>query len=350
MRIVKLVSTNAEIVMHILDSVLVNGETNSSHFRNRMMAHFESKKTLWTAAPAFKDFLITAVFLGNHTSSAEPQKSTDKQSVRLDDFVSHFNPQNASDIAVAWEAIETFRNGITNIDTEFGLALSVAIRAWITMLRSGISPSNIMIDYLLIINRRKFAALGLLLQDSASESVSDEDAVAALDVWSSWDKIELEQECTDFIRNKRSRDKDESIAKKQKLDASAKNAGRGGGGGQSGSGGGGAGRWGAGGGRGRGTGLLSGRGFPTSTHLPSTQVQASVQGQSKGFCLDFVGGLMSMPNAGCSRQPCKFDHSTTLKDIDRISLESDARGILKSNAPRLAAFLAAMGIVKFKGE
>ena len=227
MRIARLVSTNAEIVMHVLDSVLVNGEINSSHFRSRMMAFFESKKTSWTAAPAFKDFLITAVLLGNYTSSAEPQKSSDKQSVRFDDFVPVFNPQNASDVAVVWEAIESFRNCLTTIDTEFGLALSVAIRAWIAMLRSGSSPSNIVMDYLLIINRRKFAALGLLLQDSASESVSDEDAKAALEVWASWDRMELEQECTDFIRNKRSREKDESIAKKQKLD-SIKLTGRGG--------------------------------------------------------------------------------------------------------------------------
>ena len=57
-----------------------------------------------------------------------------------------------------------------------------------------------------------------------------------------------------------------------------------------------------------------------------------------------------IPNAGCSRQQCKFDHYTNLRDIDRISLESDARGILKVNVPKLTAFLAAMGNVKFRGE
>jgi hypothetical protein len=39
-----------------------------------------------------------------------------------------------------------------------------------------------------------------------------------------------------------------------------------------------------------------------------------------------------------------------LRDIDRIPLESNARGILKFNVPKLTAFLAAMGIVKFRGE
>ena len=94
---------------------------------------------------------------------------------RIQEFNIHY-------MTVLQLSIETFRNSITVIDTEFGVALSVAIRAWITMLRSGSSPSNIAMDYLLIINRRKCAALGLLLQDSASESVSDEDASAALDV------------------------------------------------------------------------------------------------------------------------------------------------------------------------
>ena len=107
--------------------------------------------------------------------------------------------------------------------------------------------------------------------------------------------------------------------------------------------------------RGRGVSVWSGRGFSASTipqthHVPSAQGQTSAQGQGKGFCLDNIGSLMRIPNAGCSRQQCKFDHYTDLRDIDRIPLESNARGILKFNVPKLTAFLAAMGIVKFRGE
>lgn len=68
------------------------------------------------------------------------------------------------------------------------------------------------------LNRRKWAALGLVLQDSASENVT-ESALEALKDWASWNRGELEQECTDFLRLKRTREAEESKI----VDTSAKN-------------------------------------------------------------------------------------------------------------------------------
>jgi hypothetical protein len=283
------------------------------------------------------------LFLGNYTDSADVQKVSEKQSVRFDDLVVAFNPKSGSDLASPWEAINSFRMAFGYINTQFGIALTEAIRAWIDVMRSGGSPSNMPLEFLLIVNRRKWAALGLMLQDAASEDVSGEDAQYAIEIWSSWDRAELEQECTDYTRSKRTQDaleREEAIRKKAKFDN------RQGGGARTGAG------------RGRGGGgrnqPLAGRGWINTSAVANiatvSQGQVSSQVQNKAICLDNVGELMGLPGVKCGRVgSCKFPHANSLVELDRAVVERDIKGIIKHPA-RVQLFLTATAAHKFKGE
>ena len=344
-RIVDKVSSSSELVTSFLFSILANGETNSNAFRSRMMAHLESQHILTFRAPAFQGFLVSALFLANFTSSPEIQKPSDKQSVRLEDLVVNFNPLKGEDQAPPWEAFLALLNSVTSQPSAYGALLRALILEWITSMRSGRSPATMHHSFLTFVNRRKWAALGLAIQDAASENMSEDDALDLLHSWGFTNTQDLEQEYLDHSRNARQRENEEKAAKKQRLD----NGVVGGGGGRLGGGG----RGGRGGANRGGRGTSAGRGgwvppIPLST-VP-THGQYSTQAPKANYCLDNICDLLKIPHTQCNRNPCKFfPHYMSLQEVDRAVLEGHVRGILK-HSPKMPTFLQAMVNVKFKGE
>ena len=347
-KILQLFAYKSTPILHIISGVLVNGEVNSPTFRSRVTGVLDLLPTLNFKGPAFGGFLLSALFLGNFTSSPDVQKACERQSVRLDDLVKDFSPTEGGHLAIPWKHFSSFRHlwKESGTDSVFNENLSFHIQAWIEVLESGGSVGMMNIPFLLFINRRKFAALGVLYQDAASDSMTEEAVERALTDWGTWDRGVLEMESLDWSRNnKRMRDLAEKADKANKKACADATAGRGGRGGLTG-------RGGNAGGRGRGT---SARGLGSQVpvqpaSLAVSQHQGPAQGQRVNVCLANVGGLMGIPNSSCSRgNSCKFTHILSLQEIDRTGTEKDVRGILK-NSPNLQPFLVAMGLVKFKGE
>jgi hypothetical protein len=351
-RIAKIVTFDSTPVKQITMAILVNGEINSSAFRSRMTSILEMVPTTHFKGAAFTGFCISSMVLGNFTSSGEVQKVAEKQSVRFDDLVVDYNPTEGSHLAANWKNLQTFRHlwRDSGTDTPFNASLSNWIQAWIDVLESGGSVGVMNTKFVEFVCRRKWASLGLLYQDVASDSMTAEAASEAVDAWGTWDRNILEMELLDWNRNnsaiKRTREFAEKAEKAEK--AAKKSCGTnitgGGGGGRSAV-------------RGRlpdpGRGA-SGRGFVTQTTtrpplVASGQGQVASQGQRSSVCLDNVGHMMGM-NITCAQgMSCRFQHVNSLQDLDRINIERDIRGIIK-NQVRMQSFLTAMGTVKFKGE
>ena len=275
------------------------------------------------------------------------QKSAEKQSVRLDDLVADFNPTTGHHLAVPWKNFQSFRHFLREggVDSQFNASLSSYIQSWVDILESGGSVGAMSVGYLLFINRRKWAALGVVYQDAASDNMTDEAALLALEFWGTWDRGVLELEYLDWSRNKRILEVAEKAgSKKLRVDSVANGGGRvkpgrlGG-------------RGKGGGGRGRSLSTVPGRGVAQQAPQQSAQNQASSQNQrSKSICLDNIGELMGMPNVACGRgNTCMFTHVLSLQELERVNVDRDIRGILR-NSPKLQPFLNAIVNVKFKGE
>jgi hypothetical protein len=154
--------------------------------------------------------------------------------------------------------------------------------------------------------------------------------------WAHFDVQALEQERTDFARNKQTRKLEEASAL-----ATANKRFKGGGGTGRGIPGG-TGRAGVGGGQVMGGRLqqqLGGR----LGQRNAVVVNQTVPRQGQALCMDHVAGQVGLTPCNRAIGQCKFKHSD-ISSVDRATILSEARGIYRHNN-KLQPFLNAVGVV-----